>query len=254
MLFERQRLEEKIKSAQQKIHEFPDGKLICTRNKNYIKWYQSNGHNRTYIPKENRKLAEQLAAMKYLTLLEDSLRNEQKAIDFYLRHHAAAVDSAEQLLADTSEYAELLSPFFSPLSQELHDWMYSPFEHNEKNPEQLIHKTISGNFVRSKSEAFIAMLLHINRIPFRYECALQLGETTIFPDFTIRHPETGQIYYWEHFGLMDNPAYCKNAFSKLQLYVSGGIIPTIHLITTYETLENPLSSELVENIVQQYFL
>ena len=132
--------------------------------------------------------------------------------------------------------------------------MYSPFEHNEKNPEQLIHKTISGNFVRSKSEAFIAMLLHINRIPFRYECALQLGETTIFPDFTIRHPETGQIYYWEHFGLMDNPAYCKNAFSKLQLYVSGGIIPTIHLITTYETLENPLSSELVENIVQQYFL
>ena len=69
--------------------------------------------------KENRKLAEQLAAKKYLTLLEDSLRNEQKAIDFYLRHHAAAVDSAEQLLADTSEYAELLSPFFSPLYSNL---------------------------------------------------------------------------------------------------------------------------------------
>ncbi|MFQ8777759.1 MAG: hypothetical protein ACLR78_10425 [Roseburia sp.] len=63
--------------------------------------------------------------------------------------------------------------------------------------------------MRSKSEAMIAMLLHLNAIPYRYECALSLGGVTLFPDFTIRHPVTGVLYYWEHFGLMDDPAYAK---------------------------------------------
>lgn len=98
------------------------------------------------------------------------------------------------------------------------------------------------------------MFLHINKIPFRYECSLQLGDVTIFPDFTIRHPKTGEIYYWEHFGLMDNPTYCKNSISKLQLYASQGIVPSIQLITTYETKENPLSAELVGKIIQHYYL
>ena len=98
------------------------------------------------------------------------------------------------------------------------------------------------------------MVLYRNKIPFRYECLLELGDISIFPDFTIRHPVTGQVYYWEHLGMMDNPTYNKNACSKLQLYMSNGIIPTIQLITTYETKDSPLTIEMVENIVKQYFL
>lgn len=56
------------------------------------------------------------------------------------------------------------------------------------------------------------------------------------------------------FGLMDDPLYCKNAASKLQLYTSHGLIPSIQLITTYETREHPLSPKLVEEIVRHYFL
>ena len=54
--------------------------------------------------------------------------------------------------------------------------------------------------------------------------------------------------------MMDNPNYSKKVVSKLQLYISNGIIPSIQLITTYETKENPLSSEVVEKIVEHYFL
>lgn len=155
---------------------------------------------------------------------------------------------------DAPEFRDLLSPFFEPLSQELSHWMKAPYEQNPLHPEQLIHKTGSGHLVRSKSEAIIGMLLHINRIPFRYECSLQLGETTVFPDFTIRHPQTGEKYYWEHFGMMDDPIYCKNAISKLHLYAIHGIIPSIRLLTTYETRENPLSPDSVEKQIEQYFL
>ena len=74
------------------------------------------------------------------------------------------------------------------------------------------------------------------------------------PDFTIRHPKTGEFYYWEHFGLMDDPAYSKNAYSKLQFYASCNIIPSIQLITTFETKDIPLSSEMIESLIEYYFL
>ena len=98
------------------------------------------------------------------------------------------------------------------------------------------------------------MVLYTHRIPFRYECMLTLGNSTLYPDFTIRHPKTGEYFYWEHFGMMDDPIYSKSAASKLQLYISFGIIPSIHLITTFETTDQPLSSEKLEKIVADYFI
>ena len=195
-----------------------------------------------------------MAAKKYLSLLREDLLHEKNAIDSYLKHHNFTDRQAEQLLLDIPEYQNLLSPYFTPKSKELLDWINSPYEHNPQHPEQLIHKTHSGILVRSKSEAIIDMFIHTNKIPFRYECALQLGRQTIYPDFTIRHPHNGNIFYWEHFGLMDDPEYCKKACSKIKLYSSYGIIPTINLITTYETKENPLDSELVGKIIEHYFL
>lgn len=254
MLAEHQRLTKQIDSIQAKLCQFPDGKLICSRNNNRYKWYQSDGRHKVYIPKKNRPLAEQLAAKKYLSLLLEDLSHEKKAIEFYLAHHESDIGKSEHLLTDTSEYQTLLAPFFTPHSKELYDWMHSPYKRNLNHPEQLIHKSSSGNLVRSKSEAIIDMFLYTNKIPFRYECALQLGESVIFPDFTIRHPETGNLYYWEHFGLMDDLSYSRNSCAKLQLYTSHGIIPSIHLITTYETKDSPLSSEIVEKIVSHYFL
>lgn len=134
-----------------------------------------------------------------------------------------------------------------------HSQKYLP-KKERKSAKQLLHKTISGNLVRSKSESLIDMLLYTHKIPFRYKCALQLGDITLYPNFTIRHPYTGHIFYWEHFGRMDDPTYCKNTYNKLQLYSSHRIIPSIHLITTYETQEYPLSTHTVEKVIQQYFL
>lgn len=254
ILTERQKIESEITSIKSTLDNLPDGNFLCARNGKNYKWYHLTGHNRTYIYKKNKPLAEQLAYKKYLSLRLKECINEKKAIDSYLSIHAVCDNKSEQLLKNNPEYLKLVSPFFKPQSMELLDWLHSPFQQNPKYPEQLIHKTISGNMVRSKSEALIDMLLHINKIPFRYECALNLDTITIYPDFTIRHPQTGETFYWEHFGLMDDPNYCKNACSKLQLYASNGIIPSIHLITTYETNTHPLSSDTIDGIIRNYFL
>lgn len=251
---ERKRLQKQFDSIQSQLKKLPDGKLICARNENRYKWYHSDGKTKTYIPKKQRKYAEKLAVKKYLTELSGEIQNEIKAIDSYLHIHNSNPRKSQQLLTDSRGYQELLSPYFKPCSEELEIWKNSPYEHNTKYPEHLIHKTSFGNLVRSKSEALIDALLYTNNIPFRYECALHLGDTTLYPDFTILHPETGKIYYWEHFGRMDDPAYSKNVYPKLQLYNSYGIIPSIQLITTFETKENPLSSEVIEKIIEHYFL
>ncbi len=179
---------------------------------------------------------------------------EKNALDYYLKHHDVGAIQSEQDFINSQKYKELLSRFFIPLSQELVDWQKEAYEKNTKYPEGLLHRTASGNYVRSKSEALIDLYLTKNRIPFRYEAALYLRGVVIFPDFTIRHPETGEIFYWEHFGLMDESSYNRNVGSKLQLYISNGIIPNIHLITTYETKGHPLTTEIIERILETYFL
>lgn len=254
MLKESQRLELEINNLEKEIKNLPSGKLICASNGKWKKWYRSDGKKSIYIPKKERKLACDLAKKKFLSLQLEHREREKRAIGRYLKFHDTNAFAEEQSLISSLEYKDLLSDFYRPVSEELNEWSKQPYSKNLMHPETLIHKTYSGNLVRSKSEALIDMFLYKNQIPFRYESPLELDGILLYPDFTIRHPQTGQYHYWEHFGLMDNESYCKSTCSKLQLYISNNIIPTIQLITTYETKEAPLDPETVEKIVRHYFL
>ena len=248
---ENKRLKTKIDAIQKQLKTMPKGEIQCVQDGEFQRWYLKESGKRTYISKKKRELAEKLTVKKYLSTLLKSLKQEKTAIEFYLRHHKT--NQAEQFLKPTSPYYKLLFPFFNSPNENNQMWMMEKYEKNMKYPEQLIYKASSGNNVRSKSEMMIDMFLHINKIPFRYECALQLGEITIYPDFTVRHPVTNEIYYWEHFGMMDDPNYCRNACAKLQTYSSNGIIPTVHLIMTFETKEHPLGTDMIEGIIEYYF-
>ena len=158
------------------------------------------------------------------------------------------------MLEADSPYAELLAPYFQLESSDLQSWMESPYEQNKKYPEQKIYGTGAGIRVRSKSESLIVYLLQNYKIPFRYECALDLGQVTVYPDFTVRHPKTGKLFIWEHLGMMGDSTYRRNALSKLQLYMEHGWIPSVNLILTYETKEYPLDMAYVEGLIQEYFV
>ena len=234
------------------MHTLPDGKLIFTRNQNRYKWYLNNGKTTKYLPKKQRHLAEKLALKKFISLeLKDAI-SEKTALDFYLRHHNSNFGKSRKLLAEIPEFQTLLSSYFNPKNKDFNNWMHSSYERNTKHSEQLTHQTGFGYAVRSKSELLIDYALHVNNIPFRYECALTLNNTTIYPDFTIMHPKTGEFIYWEHFGMMDDPSYYKNVFSKLNLYVSNGIIPNINLITTYETKDYPLDTKQINDMISMF--
>lgn len=91
--------------------------------------------------------------------------------------------------------------------------------------ERLIHRTSRGEAVRSKSEVIIANLLHGNRIDYHYEHPLELGGVVKYPDFTIEDDATGITYYWEHCGLLHDPAYRRRWEAKQEWYREQGILP-----------------------------
>lgn len=251
---EKTKLEKQIKEIQLRISKLPAGKLICNHNGKYLKWHVSDGKNKVYIPKKERKLIEQLAIKKYLTLQLKNLHQEQKALDAYLKEHNPKALQEEMDLINSTEFNEFLSSNFTPISQKLQKWMNEPYIKNMAFPEKLTHETYGGYCVRSKSEMLIDSFLRKYRIPFRYECLLQLGEICLYPDFTICHPITGEIFYWEHFGMFDKPEYCQKAIEKLQYYASKGIIPNRQLIVTFETKDKPLRMDEIERIIEQYFM
>lgn len=246
------RLTYEIELITHQLETLPEGKLIVTNNHGRFKWYQKEEKHLTYIPKCQRSIAEKLAERKYLAQRQQELIQERNDIQSYLLHFEEKTSSADDMLLDR-RYQELLAPSFKLSSQILEEWKNSPFQQSTNHPEHLKHRSCSGNIVRSKSEVIIDTALFHHRLAFRYECMLQLEDFIFYPDFTIMHPESLKIIYWEHFGLMDQPSYARKAYEKLQFFNSNNIIPTINLITTFETKEHPLTPDLVEKTIQQYF-
>lgn len=253
LLSRKKTLEEQIYKPNQKLALYPEGHLLCIKNGKYIKNIHVQDSKHTYIPKKDFAFVQKLAEKKYLSASLEDLKNEQTSIDSFLNHYQHHTSKVRQLMENPA-YRKMISASLKPLSDELAAWADEPYERNPSHPEHLKHPCLSGHLVRSKSEVLIDQTLFTHQIPFRYECALKCNDLTLYPDFTIRHPETGQFFYWEHFGMMDSPTYSQNAFQKLQFYSSCGYIPTINLITTYETKEHPLTMETIENLVRQHFL
>lgn len=103
-----------------------------------------------------------------------------------------------------------------------------------------IHKTLSGDLVRSKSEVIVANILFDNHIPFEYEKMLYAPDGSCFlPDFTINWK--GIEYYWEHLGLLDEEQYSRGWKVKGQWYDTH--FPG-RLITTRESATLSKESEL----------
>lgn len=236
------------------MKSLPEGNLICAKNGKRYKWYLSNGSKPIYLPKSEYHLAEQLAEKKYFEFRKEDLQKELNAIEIYLKYCKKVKDKSKKLLVQSGGYRDLLSNHFKTKSEELWIWQNEEYQRNDSYLDSLKHRTSSGGLVRSKSEVLIDSELYRNNIPYRYECALCLGNKVIYPDFTIRHPISGKTYYWEHFGAMDDPNYYRNVLSKLELYITHGIVPNINLITTYETSENPLGIDEINNIIERYFL
>ena len=125
----------------------------------------------------------------------------------------------------------------------------------------LIHKTLRGDSVRSKSEVIIANMLYEKGIDYEYELQFVGKDGGIrYPDFTIEDAETGLNVYWEHLGLLSNPVYRKRWEKKLAWYQEQGVLPLSDgggpegtLVITRDTPKGGIDSTEIEKIMNELF-
>ena len=87
-----------------------------------------------------------------------------------------------------------------------------------------IHRTIKGEPMRSKSEVIVANILESLGVRYAYELPLRMPDgSSRSPDFTLQRP-TGKVY-WEHLGMLEDPAYEANWRKKKRWYAEHGILP-----------------------------
>lgn len=114
------------------------------------------------------------------------------------------------------------------------------------------HKTLKGEYVRSKSELIIANALFQKGIPYHYEEKLGLKKKDVYPDFTILSPRTGTLVYWEHLGMLDDADYQSEAVEKLLDYMESKHWIGRDLFITYESRSRPFHNEQIDDIIENY--
>lgn len=111
--------------------------------------------------------------------------------------------------------------------------------------EGLIHRTRRGIPVRSKSEVIVADTLDRLGISYEYEKPLvPVSKPRDFrlPDFTVSYQ--GDVFYWEHLGMLNVPAYLESWERKLEWYKTNGFID--QLITSEDAADGGIDAAAIE--------
>ncbi len=240
------RLEESISNK-------PQGHLIVANERGNIRYYQSiKARHRIYLNRSQRELIRNLAQKEYEKRLLKAAKMEKDAL-LELKEKLQAIDVF--LESTDNSIRSLANPDVSTDDGQARLWASESY-YRAKRTDSHIFETIDKNIVRSKSEVLIADRLHIAGIPYRYEQLLVLDDGfephRYYPDFTILNKRTRQVFYWEHFGRLGDEEYCSQNLDKLDVYARNGIIQGKNLILTYECSGKPISTSLVDQLIEAF--
>lgn len=249
-------LTQAISKIESKLAEIPHIKLRCRKCNGTILWYEkgSGPPKSRYISKSNRLYAEQLAYYTFASEYLEELKKKLKLLHLNEDSSKKLERIKQKYFLEKEGFSTLLKSNYKSINEKSLEWISEDYEKNEYKKDELIFRTLDGHMVRSKSEVMISDYLFEHGIPYRYECRLDLGSTTYYPDFMIRRISDGKIFYWEHFGLMDDAGYANSANKKIANYIANHILPSDNFITSFECHNRPFSSSDVGRLVDMYAL
>lgn len=238
-----------IDECRKKLSNSPEGFLLVSNGRYYLR----SNDTRKYLGRGKESIIQALEEKEYYSKL---LKSAEKKLST-LKKVKALFEKSEDLdsvfLGMDKKHTHLIEPYVLPSVRDFNIKGRASEKTNYKINELL--KTKAGEFVRSKSELIIADKLYDNGIPYRYELNTYLGDVMfINPDFTVKNKRTGQIFYWEHFGMMDNPDYCADCQVKLENYASKGLLQGYGLIVTHESSKRSLNTQYIDTVIKTYLL
>lgn len=260
-------LEESILKLQKSLKKAPEGSLWVHKKGTYTQYgiYQNKNYKQNI--NDNGKL-------KYLSVKEKKLIQElqQKSYNekilFVLKKQVSCLRKTLSLLKEES--LEVIFNNFSEEKQKLtipvtlsneeyaKQWQSKKYEAPGFSENAHVFLTQSGLRVRSKSEIIIADLLQQKKVPFLYESPVELktyfGKKIFHPDFYCLNLRTRQEFYWEHFGMMDDPEYSANAVGKFKIFNENHFKQGKNLIITMESQSNPLTAKETLRVIEDFLM
>lgn len=251
------KLETTIEYVKKEIKRAPEGSLSWSNNRGKPYYYKYIEGERKYIPAKKREQAAMLAQKDYYNELLTSLENELQV----LMNLSEEYDPGAKFEVYHKMHLfrqQLVRPIIRSPKMKVEDWKAIKHETYLEHPEQLILDTERGEIVRSKSERDIANALFRkkDKLLYKYEPTLILEDPftheqiETHPDFEIIILATGEIFYWEHAGLMDEQEYARSFARKCRLYENNDIVLGRNLIITFETKNCPLSQKSIRNQIE----
>ena len=247
-------LRTRINQLKELYKSLPEGYLKLDKRCNsvyYSKRSPVKGRKEKYISIKDETSIRQLANKKYIDIVLPKLEKNLAAAEMFADNHSGfeEMEMAELIPDEIQKYNDNL---IVVRKRFISNWIADTYERNPAFPENLIHSTLHGEFVRSKSEVIIADRLFSSEVPYKPEPALQLKYRKVYPDFIMLNTRTLKEFYWEHFGMMDNPDYAADATRKIKEYEDSGFFAGKNIIYTFETSDVPLSSVQVQALIDLY--
>ncbi len=245
--------------TRQTSKSYIDGTLIEKRARGKTAYYSYTGKDSPlqYISLSNIAVLAPLAQKRYDKQVVKTATERKKLIDGFIEEleKLKDLDDLSHIYKDLpTELKTLVKPHLDDDEAFIKHWMAKNVGHNTiKN--NTGNYTQKGEHVRSKSEILIADRLYAKGVPYHYEPVFDPTEehAQLSPDFLILNVKTRKNYVWEHLGRMDDQDYRADNLWKLEQYANAGFIQGVNMIITHESSKYPLSTRLVDQIIEANF-
>lgn len=240
------------------IKNGPKGALVVSSRKSRSEYYQRKEGKCTYISNKNQELIKSLAQMDYQRKTIQTCKNEikflTKLIHKYKAKGSRGINTSNTYFTQSKKRQNLTTPVTYSNKMYIENWEQKEYQPKRLYKDQVTYQTQKGEIVRSKSELIIANILKENNIPYHYEYPFETPQGTFHPDFLCLNVRTRQEFYWEHFGMMDDPEYLKTTLQKLNTLSENNLIPGKNLITTFEASDTPISASYVQKLIDEFLV
>lgn len=250
-----------MEQVNESLKDAPEGTLRCEMAQGkYPQYYLIHKDERERYPrgrflrKSEHELARCIAQKEYDLQMLELLKEKEKLLKYLLRNkNETTLTSIYQNLPETRK--RLVVPYVLSDEQYVKEWEMDIASAQNPFPITNSFFTEKGEEVRSKTEKMIADKLYYMGIPYKYEAALWLkNHGVIYPDFTMLNIRTRDTIYLEHFGMMDNPEYCKKAIEKIEFYEQNCIYQGEKLLITFECSGKGINMKQVESLIERHLL
>lgn len=246
------------KQLEKSLSDAPEGRLCRSNSNGYMQYYvrgrtPEGKIKKRYVKNEEKHIISAIAQRDYEMKMLWEVECEIRSIDQFLS--AFSPELLTQIYDDQPvDRKNLICPLIEPIEEYVKKWQNDWYTGLDFSQGQQEIFTERGERVRSKSEKIIADSLYRHGIPYHYEYPVYLrGMGTVYPDFICLHVRKRKEILWEHMGLMADPAYCKKALKKEEMYIKNGYRTGIDIIYTRESTDYTISTKVIDRIIKDTF-